>query len=283
MIRLIRSGIFRLIKSKGFWIIFGLEIAALALFLKLNIPYEITFNGETEIWVDGVSMDMYIMIVNIVLMIAICFWISGIVGENFSSGTISHKLTAGNSRLQIFFAELISVLTVCLALYVFFYGFSMLFCLPAGDEYFRTGYYSSTENAVIYSQFQELVNYSAAGLVSTMGLCSLIVCMRMCWQSRGADIIIKLLPFVVLGFGFVIYQLDSYVPNILLTFPYAINLLFLPTPYLTDRLFYNSSSYPYMAWRYAIAAAFVIIAAVVVGVLCINRIDLHLPARTEEE
>lgn len=295
MIGLLRSNLFRLFKSKGFWLLLIIEIIALGFFLKLNIPYEINWHGEHETRVDGVSINMYVMIVNLVFMIAFCFWISGIVGENFSSGTLSHKLTAGNSRLKIYLAELLSVLIACLALYIFYYGFSLLFCLPAGDEYFKGGYAIDVWDGdkyvgmkIVYSEFQQLVNNSVAGMISTMGLCSLIVCLRMCWQSRGADIIIKLIPFIVLAFGFLIYQLDP--PSgahgalgALLKFLFGINLLFLPTPYFTDRLFWHYSFYPFIAWWYAIAAAVVTAVTVTVGVLCINRIDLHLAHHSEEE
>lgn len=104
MYNLLNATFFRLRKNKIFWITIAITLV-IAIFLfsnKIN-----TNNAGTTKGIDQLLLD-YLNVIGIILSIFTSFFI----GSEYSNGAIRKKLSVGNSRMKIYFSNLIiSIIT----------------------------------------------------------------------------------------------------------------------------------------------------------------------------
>ncbi len=237
MIALLKSDLYRMIKSAGFYAILIVEALGLAFLLSSNhVPDQ---DGSAY----GVSINMFVMGANWIFMIAFSFWLSYIVGNNFHSRVVIQKFTSGYSRDKIFFAQFLAASVVCLGMYLLFYLLCIISCACAtGHYYFESGI--RFDDNSLFPQFAELVEYAAAGIPSVLALCALIVCIQMNVQNRtAANILTMVLPYLVIALEVVAHELPTRIESgseavvkgmqIFAFVLHLLSLFFLPAPYFT--------------------------------------------------
>lgn len=111
MIKLLRSNLLRLVKSKKFYIVLAIQ-AALVLIMTLNY-YLPTLQGGSRGWPDLVFKYTACSTETAILLAVLC---SLFIGSDYSNGTIRNKLIIGLPRPKVYLANLITVMTGALCL-----------------------------------------------------------------------------------------------------------------------------------------------------------------------
>lgn len=111
MVRLLRSNILRLIKSKSFYIVLAIQ-AVTMVFLTINAKLATLSPGAMG------SPDMIFKytacsVETAVLLAAVCCLY---IGADYSGGTIRNKLIIGHTRAEVYLANLVTVITVALSI-----------------------------------------------------------------------------------------------------------------------------------------------------------------------
>lgn len=271
---MLKSNFFRIIRGRGLYVALGAEFFLL-LVLIIFTNSEYVNSSMMIIWTE-----FYITSSNWVLMIIFIFWISAYIGSSFSAGTFIHRLTSGNSRIKIYFAELITVASVCLVNYIVFYLLVFLFW-KNGDSYemllplWDLGYNSFTA----VSPEQRVLLFAGSGTLSVAGLCALVLLIYMNMPRRSADILTKILPFIPIALAFAIYLIEpavlyaEVVPEELVDVLYAITLHFPPSPMFMPS-WIATRFLGEQPWWYAGAGAVLFAAAIIPGIIIFSKVKL---------
>lgn len=274
MFKMLKSNYYRIIRGKGLYIALGAELFLL-LILIIFTHSEYLNSALMAIWTE-----LYITSANWVLMIIFIFWISAYIGASFSSGAYIHKLTAGNSRIKIYFAEFFTVASVCVLNYILFY--LLVFALWKNGESYEMNlplWNSGYTDYTLVTTNQRVLLFAGSGTLSVMGLCALVLLIYMNMPRRTADILTKILPFIPIALAFTIYLIEpavlyaQAVPEGFVNFLYAITLHFPPSPMFMPSWIFERflGEQP---WWYAGAGAVLFAASLIPGVIIFCRVKL---------
>lgn len=132
MLNVLRADVYRLVRTKGFWIlqvvIAGMVISHITLSQKVTIDGVAAIQSST----DGVIMYYILPLIMIVL------------GADFSNGTLKEMVTSGISCTKFFFSKLVSYGVLQLLLIVETYLLPFLFGLVLGGPGHVTGKFAAT-------------------------------------------------------------------------------------------------------------------------------------------
>ncbi len=299
---LLRADFYRILKSKGLPIILGGILFVLAVLIAGNVI--ITWLSEdvsdNAIYYAYFMID-YATVVNLGFILAVCFLLSGTLGENFTTRLMLQKLI-GYRRSKVYFCELLTAVTVSVCLWVLLWGGILLCCLPYkayGAPLFDEGLIAPETLQLILqgTLFDFLLAHAAAGLLSAAALASLLVCLRLNMRARTAsDVIAKLLPVALIAIGFIIILLQqayhlSTDENGLVLYSYAdldyrfvnalysLTVFFPVTPAFAPQwMLLHQFALPIWgntgAAAYAVAAAILIAVTVSLGMLRFRKINI---------
>ncbi|MDE6132445.1 MAG: ABC transporter permease [Oscillospiraceae bacterium] len=104
MSKLLRANFARLLKNKPFYICIAL-MAFIGIYLPVSDYRKMTASGAFF------SPDKNFFVFNMCIGVMAAFFISMFVGTEYSNGTMRNKIVTGQSRIKIYFANLITVYT----------------------------------------------------------------------------------------------------------------------------------------------------------------------------
>ena len=229
MLKLLRSNLARMIKSKIFWII----IAAYALYsilLPLSqepyLPYEEGEYSAEELLALNYGVAGF-PVQGLLIAILSCV----ILGADFHNSTIRNKLAVGHTRSQLYIANLLTSATISMALNVvyFLFFFTIIFPLRGGFNGFATA--------------QEIILLLVDGTLMMLSYSAIITLIITASKNPTAAIIVS----IILLMSFMLITIPC--AGTLDEVPYIVGTKFdEETGEIVDKIFYNLS-YPSKAER----------------------------------
>lgn len=171
MFCLIRSNLRRAIRSKAVWVFAAGSVSAAAAMLLLY------FHGPD--WFDNYSYYRSFYDLSLLLMIPLTVHV--MLRNDISGKMLVPRLTAGNTREQIYFAELISAAAAGLFLWILFYAPWLAARAIVARE----------EPVELYTL------YAAAGMCSVIGICALCTLLECNVKSRVITLSVGFLAVVL--------------------------------------------------------------------------------------
>ncbi len=163
MYNLIRSNFYRLFQRKSNFVILGV---CFLLGLLIAILY-----ATSSVMIFDLS-TIFVAVV-----------VPSFIGLNYSNGLIRNKLMAGNSRMQVYFSELITACIIGGVLWLVYQVPSVVITALMG----------TLEGALPAWQ---LGVFLPVGLVSVLGFCSLFCFIAMTMQSGRATVVCLIVDFI---------------------------------------------------------------------------------------